>query len=240
MVVALVDPAPRADVRGGQQLEQCVLDIRPDGSRRLRLGRARRELDAVARRLVGEEPRGDLADRFAVVVAAKEPGIRDRADDGMGELPPREDLLRSAEEILTEDRDHPLLRLRDHDLPLLQLLAQGHAVQVDVDAGAVTRHLRERGRQPGGAAVLERLDQPLLDQLDGDLDQLLAGERVADLHRGPLLGRALAELLAGEHAGAADPVSAGRGAVEDEQMAGRPRLRPRDAVGRAAARRTSR
>ena len=164
--------------------------------------------------------------------AAKEPGIRDLADDGMGELPPREDLLRSAQEIFTYDRDHPLLRLRDHDLPRLQLLAQGHAVEVDVDAGAVARHLRERGREPGGAAVLERLDQPLLDQLDGDLDQLLAGERVADLHRRPLLGRALAELLAREHACAADPVSAGRRAVEDEQMPGRPRLRARDALGR--------
>ena len=56
------------------------------------------------------------------------------------------------------------------------------------------------GREPGGAAVLERLDEPALDELERGLDQLLAGERVADLHRRALLVGALAELLAREHA----------------------------------------
>ncbi len=40
-------------------------------------------------------------------------------------------------------RDHPLLALRDHDLPGLQLLAERDAVELDVDAGAVAGHLRE-------------------------------------------------------------------------------------------------
>ena len=66
-----------------------------------------------------------------------------------------------------------------------------------------------RGGQPGGAEVLQRLEQAALEQLERALDQLLARERVADLHARALLGRALAEALRGEHAGAADAVAAG-------------------------------
>ena len=46
---------------------------------------------------------------------------------------------------------------------------------------------------------------------------------------------ALAELLAREHGGAADPVAAGRRAVEDEHVAGPARARARDALGRQEA-----
>ena len=60
--------------------------------------------------------------------------------------------------------------------------------------------------------------RPALDELDARLDQLLARERVADLHRRPLVGVLLAELLAGEHGCAADAVAAGRRAVEDDEM----------------------
>src|SRR5207237_8692466 len=77
----------------------------------------------------------------------------------------------------------------------------------------------ERGGEAGRAAVLERLDESPLDELDRGLDQLLAGERVADLDGGPLVVRALAELPAREHAGAADPVAAGRGAEEQDEVA---------------------
>src|SRR5207244_2414862 len=83
----------------------------------------------------------------------------------------------------------------------------------------------------GRAAVLERLDKPALDELDRGLDELLAGERVADLDRRPLLVGALAELLAREHARAADPVAAGRGAEEHHELA-RP-VRPRTRHARA-------
>ena len=54
-------------------------------------------------------------------------------------------------------------------------------------------------------------------ELDRRLDELLAGERVADLDRRPLVGRRVVELLAREHGGAADPVAAGRRAVEDDE-----------------------
>ena len=135
------------------------------------------------------------------------------------ELPALADRLHVGEPIRRHDRHHPLLRLRDHHLPRLHLLlAQRHAVEVDVDA-VVGSHLGERRGQARGAAVLERFDEAALDELDGGLDQLLAGERVADLHGGALLGRLLAELLAREHGCAADPVAAGRRAVEDDERA---------------------
>ena len=135
------------------------------------------------------------------------------------------------EHLRAHDRDHPLLALRDHHLPRLHpLLAERHLVEPEVDP-ALARHLREGGREAGGAAVLQRLDQARLDELDGDLDQLLAHERVADLHRRPLVGVVLAELLAREHGGAADSVAAGGGAVEDDEVARAGGARASDPVG---------
>ena len=64
------------------------------------------------------------------------------------------------------------------------------------------------------------------------LDQLLPGERVADLNRRPLLGTALGQVLAGQHAGAADAVAAGRRAVENDRVAGPARARARHSVHR--------
>ena len=114
------------------------------------------------------------------------------------ELPAFEHSLHVSEPLPPDDGDHPLLALGDHDLPgLHSLLAQRHAVEVDVDPGAVARHLGERGGEAGGATVLQRLDQPSLDQLQRGLDQLLAGERVADLDGRTLRGGAFAELQGG-------------------------------------------
>src|SRR5262249_10937284 len=151
------------------------------------------------------------------------------ADRRAVELPPRADLLDRLQLRGPDDGDHPLLALRDHDLPRLELLAERLSIEVDVDADAVAGHLCQRGGEPGRTAALERPDQAALDDLDRDLDQLLSGERVADLDGRPLLGRALAELLAREHACAADPVAAGRRSVQDDQIAGRARARALDA-----------
>ena len=98
------------------------------------------------------------------------------------------------------------------------LLAQRHLVQPEVDP-ALARHLREGGGEAGGAAVLQRLDEPRLDELDRDLDQLLAEEGIADLDGRPLVGVVLAQLLAREHGGASDPVPSGGRAVEDDEVA---------------------
>jgi hypothetical protein len=101
---------------------------------------------------------------------------------------------------------------------------------VHVDARAVACHLGERRRETGGAAVLQRLDQPALDELERGLDQLLAGEGIADLNRRTLVRVVLAELRAGEHRCAADPVAAGRRAVEDDVRADRRRARARNSA----------
>ena len=104
----------------------------------------------------------------------------------------RSQTLAHLDELLgRDDRDHPLLRLGDHDLPRLEVgLAERHAVEVHVDPD-VAGHLGERRGEPGGPAVLERQDEPSLDELERDLDQRLAAERVADLNRRALLVRAL-------------------------------------------------
>ena len=150
-------------------------------------------------------------------------------------LPAVDHGLDVGEALGVDDRDHPLLGLGDHHLPRLHpLLPLRHAVEVDVDP-VVGRHLRERRREPGGAAVLQREDEPALDELDGDLDQALPGERVADLHRGALVGVALPELGAREHGRAADPVAPGRRAVEDDERALTGRLRAGEPRGREQA-----
>ena len=136
------------------------------------------------------------------------------------------------EHLRTDDRDHPLLALGDHHLPGLHpLLAERHAVEVDVDA-EVGRHLGERGGDARRAAVLQRLDEPRRDELDGRLDELLPRERIADLDRRPLLRRVLVELLAREHGRAADPVAARRRAVEDDELARDGRLRAHEPLDR--------
>ena len=140
------------------------------------------------------------------------------------------------EHLRPDDRHHALLRLRDHDLPRLHPgLPHGDAVEVDVDARAVARHLRERRCEPGGTAVLQRLDEPAFDELERRLDQLLAGERVTHLHGRALVRIVLAELRAREHGRAADSVAAGRGAVEDDMRADRRRARACDPVRRQQA-----
>ena len=143
----------------------------------------------------------------------------------MLELPAVEDRLHRLEHLRTDDRDHPLLALGDHHLPGLHpLLTQRDPVEVDVDP-EVGRHLGQRRRDARGTAILERLDEPGGDELDGRLDELLPRERVADLDGRALLRGAVVELLAREHGRAADAVASGRGAVEDDELAGNGRLR---------------
>ena len=122
--------------------------------------------------------------------------------DGLGPRPSRDGL---------DDRRHALLRLRDHDLERLHaLLAQRHAgrgrgrgrPRRSPPSRRSTRRARPRrdpgARRPGRAP----------SELERALDQLLAGERVADLHARALVLVALVEILRGEHAGAADAVAA--------------------------------
>ena len=191
----------------------------------------RRAVDVVAGTLVGEEGGGDRTDQVAVEERAELPVICHLADHGARQLPPLADGAHLLDLLRYDDGNHSLLRLGDHDLPRLEaVLAQRHAVEVDVDAD-LPRHLRERRGEPRGAAVLQAEDEPALDELERDLDQRLAAERVADLHRWPLRVRAF-EVLAREDRRAADPIAPGKRAVENNRIADARRLRLEHALGR--------
>ncbi len=232
VVVAAVDVRPAADVHRAEQREQRLGRVRQRGRLdRCRLG-AGHGLDRVARALVGEEAGRDLAHDLVRPEGAQQAGVGHLADDCVVQLPAIADGEHVLEHLRADDGDHPLLALGDHHLPRLHpLLAERHLVEPEVDPG-LAGHLGEGGGEAGGAAVLQRLDEAGLDELERDLDQLLAHEGVADLDGRPLVGVVLAELLAREHRGAADPVAARRGAVEDDEVARPGRARARDAVGR--------
>ncbi len=182
----------------------------------------------VAGALVGEQARGDGPDLLAAPQGAQQPGVRHLADHRAVELPAVDHRLHLGEPRGGDDRDHPLLRLGDHHLPRLHvLLALRHPVEEDVDP-VVGCHLRERGREPRGPAVLQREHEPALDELRRDLDQPLAGERVADLDRGPLVRVVLAQLGTREHRCPADPVAPGGRAVQHDERPGGCRLRPHE------------
>ena len=90
------------------------------------------------------------------------------------------------------DAEHPLLRLGDHDLERLHVgLAQRHARDVEVDARRRpwTPSPTRDDVRPGGAEVLQRDEQPALEQLERALHELLLRERVADLDRRALVAR---------------------------------------------------
>ena len=232
LVVAAEDELAASEVRRPEELEQRLSGRRRGRDPPRRLRRARRARDLIARACVGQEMSGDLAHELALPERAELSRLGDLADHSVVELPAVEDLLHRVEHLRTHERDHALLALGDHHLPRLHsLLAQRYAVEPDVDA-ELGGHLGQRGGDPRGAAVLERLDDARGHELDRGLDQLLARERVADLHRGALLGGAFVELLACEHRRAADPVAPSRRAVDHDVLPAAGRLRTHDAGGR--------
>ena len=64
----------------------------------------------------------------------------------------------------------------------------GTSDDVDLDAGAAARsHLGRRTGQTGGAHVLDADERVGLHHLEARLEEQLLHERIADLHRRPLL-----------------------------------------------------
>ena len=219
----LVDPAAAGQVRRAEQRPQPARDVRHRRElERLvgQVGRAR-ALHLVAGRAVDQRLDRDLAHHLAVVQRAQDAALGDLADHRGVDVPAGAGLDHRVQPRRLHDRAHPLLRLGDHDLERLHvLLAQRHPRQVDVQSDAAPAAISDGGRgQPGRAQVLQRRQQPPVEQLERALDQFLAHERVADLDAGPLVGGALVEALRGQHAGAADAVAAGLRAVQHQQVA---------------------
>ena len=119
----------------------------------------------IARAFVREQPGRDRADELVVPERAQLAAVGDLADHGVRQLPALADLLDGSQALRLDHRDHPLLRLGDHHLPRLHpLLAERDPVEPHVDS-VVRGHLRQGRGEPGGAAVLQRLDEAALDQL---------------------------------------------------------------------------
>ena len=216
---------PRSDsektARVGRQI--------PDRLRRRVHRHARGDrLEVVDRALVDERGDRHVADERVAVEHPQAPRGGDLADRGRVDEPllaHRHDLV---DLVGLDDAQHPLLRLRDHDLEGLHVgLAQRDLADVEVQADlALARHLRARRGQAGRAEVLQRDEQPALEQLERALEQLLLLERVADLDGRALGGVELVELRARQHRRAADPVAARARAEQQHDVA--------DARGRRA------
>ena len=115
--------------------------------------------DVVARALVGEECSGDRADHLVVDERAQLAVVGDLADHRARQLPALADGAHLVDALGRDDRDHPLLRLGDHDLPRLEVvLAQRHAVEVHVDAHrrAPSRRATTRARRRRSPAARAR------------------------------------------------------------------------------------
>jgi hypothetical protein len=119
-------------------------------------------------RLAGQRPRRDPCELRAATRDRDIAVVRDASDDRHRETPAHGDFANVIPAVGPDDRAHPLLRLRDHDLERRHArLAKRDRVEVDGDPGArAIRRLRGRAGDPAGAQVLEALDQPTLDELE--------------------------------------------------------------------------
>ena len=137
------------------------------------------------------------------------------------ELPLPADRLDPLEPLGLDDGDHPLLALGDHDLVRLEFgLAERHAVEVDVDAGAAARAI-SASDDASPAAPRSWSDTTRPPSTSSRLASIsffpVNGSPIWT--RRPLVLVLVRELLAREHARAADAVAAGRRAVEDDEVA---------------------
>ncbi len=95
---------------------------------------------------------------------------------GLAERPQRIDIVRR------HRNDHPLLRLRQPDLPWCQArILEGGAREIDIDP-EFRSHLADRGREPPGAAIGDARIQPGVSGGQQDLGHLLLHDRRSDLY----------------------------------------------------------
>ncbi len=189
-------------------------------------------MQVIQRAVVHQRADRHVPDELSAVEHAHPLRVGDDADRRPAHLPLLAQVQHRVEARRLDHAQHALLGLRDHDLERLHPgLAQRHVGDVDVHPDrAFGGHLRGRGGQPGGTEVLQRDEQPPLEQLERALEELLLLERVAHLHgrahvgaRAPV-GVVSPQLGRGEHRRPTDPVASGGGAEQHEQVP-RPRRR---------------
>ena len=170
------------------------------------------------RAAVVEERRVEVEDDGAAVAHDEAAVAGERAEVGQLDAVAVAAGLQLGEALGRDGDDHPLLGLRQPDLPRLQAgVLERDGGQLDVGADALG-HLADGRRQPAGAAVGDR--RPQVVGAGEHVDQQLLGDRVADLHAGAgdLAGGGV-HRGAGER-GAADAVAPGAPAEHDDPVAG--------------------
>ena len=170
-VVLLEQRPARGEVGARQQREQRLVErgrgVEAGGGGRVDRPRRRLRIEVIQRALLDEGGDRHVAHGLPVAQHADPPAVGDGADGRAADLPLLADGQRVLEVVGLEDAEHALLRLADHHLEGLHAgLAQRHLGDVDVDPhAALGGHLGCRGGQPGGAEVLQRHEQPALEQL---------------------------------------------------------------------------
>ena len=190
---------------GSERIEIEPLDV----GQVLRLGHR----TLVHRRLVGQRAVRNLGDHDAALLDAKHAVARHLADVRRVQVPFVENPLDLRLAPLLDDQQHALLRFGQHDFVRRHAgLALRHERDVDLDAGAAARsHLGGRAGQPRRAHVLDADERVGLHHFEARLEQQLLHERIADLHRRPLLRRLVVELRR-RHRRAVNAVASGLGA----------------------------
>ncbi len=175
----------------------------------------------VERRIVRERCGGHVADDLVSHPDDEPSRAGHGTDHRRAESPLRADRLSALELARLDHGDHALLALGHHDLEGLHPgLALRNNTRIDLDAyAAPARHLADRTRETGRAAVAKGHEQLVLKQLEARLDEQLLLERIAHLDTRALVFGALVELLAREHARASDAVAPGSRANEQHQVA---------------------
>ena len=158
---------------------------------------------------------GHLRQHFAVGAAAyPQHPVVGHAADGRGRyLPSLADGCHFVHVGGRDNGQHPLLRLRGHDLERRHVgLPLRHRGHVHRHAGTATRRgLAGGAGEPGAAKILDTADQARFEHLQARLDEALLFERVAHLHVRPLVGvvGTLVEARRRQHADASDAVASG-------------------------------
>ena len=228
VVVAVDRRCLRRDVRVGQQRQQRRRRVGDVAAGRLARGPRDVGDQLPAGPAVVEERRVEVEDDVPAV-AHDEPAVAgERAEVGQLDAVPGAPLAQLGEAVGRDGHDHPLLGLREPDLPWLQAgVLERDDRQLDVGADALG-HLPDRRREAAGPAVGDR--RPEVVGAGEHVDQPLLGDRIADLHAGAgdVAGRGV-HRQAGER-GPADAVATGAPAEHDDPVT-RVRSRRRRAVG---------